>query len=223
MTFKRASRSHEHELPAAEHPFMNDLDPYKDVICVDEACFVSSDTPRYGWAPIGRAVRKPAPRKRSTVTTILAIDRHGVVARETINGSYDSVSYAAFIASLPRDRTIVADNVPFHKAWQAKYAAFQRNQRLVHTPAYCPWMNPVEHGFSVAKHTFRKRRLENPKEPFLAAVDASFAAITADKCEGFFRGAETKHRDAISRLRASGAMDGVQVNRGGGTFFFLDI
>ncbi len=222
MTFKRAVRSHEHELPAANHPFMHDEDPYKDAICVDEACFVSSDTPRYGWAPMGHAVRKPAPRKRATVTTILALDRSGVVARETINGGYNSVSYAAFIASLPRNRTIIADNVPFHKSWQAKYAAFQRNQTLVHTPAYCPWMNPVEHGFSVAKHAFRRRRFERPSESFLAAVDASFATITADKCEGFFRGAEAKRREAISRLRAAGALNGVQASRGGGTVFIMD-
>lgn len=223
LTFKRASRSHEHELPSANHPFMHDDDPYENAICVDEACFVSSDTPRYGWAQAGRAVRKPAPRKRATVSTILAIDRSGVVAVDTIKGGYDAVKYAAFLASLPRGRKIIADNVRFHSSWQAKYAASLRNQTLVYTPAYCPWMNPVEHGFSVAKHEFRRRRYELPNEGFLAAVDASFETITADKCEGFFRGAEEKRLEAISRLRATGALAGVAARRGGGSIFFLDI
>lgn len=223
LTFKRASRSHEHELPSAYHPFMHDDDPYEDAICVDEASFVSSDTPRYGWAQAGHAVRKPAPRKRATVSVILAIDRSGIVGVETLEGGYDAVKYARFLASLPRGRKIIADNVPFHSAWQAKHAAFLMDQTLEHTPAYCPWMNPVEHGFSVAKHEFRRRRYELPNEGFLAAVKASFATITADKCVGFFRGAEAKRREAISRLRAVGALEGVVAQRGGRSLFFMDI
>lgn len=223
LTYKRASRSHEHELPSANHPFMHDDDPYENAICIDEACFVSSDTPRYGWAIAGHAVRKPAPRKRATVSAILAIERSGVVAVKTIKGGFDAVKYAAFLASLPRGRKIIADNVRFHSAWQAKYTASLRNQTLIHTPAYCPWMNPVEHGFSVAKHEFRRRRYELPNEGFLAAVDASFAAITADKCEGFFRGAEAKRHEAISRLRGAGALAGAAASRGGGSIFLMDI
>lgn len=223
MSFKRASRSHEHELPSANHPFMHDEDPYYDAICVDETSFVSSDTPRYGWAQSGKSVRKPAPRRRSTMTTILAVDRIGVVAKQTISGSYNAVSYAGFLASLPFGRTIIADNVSFHSSWQAKYVAFQRNQKLVHTPAYCPWMNPVEHAFSVAKHEFRRRRFYLQNESFLAAIDACFATITADKCEGFFRGAEAKRREAISRLSTLGALAGVAASRARGTIFFMDV
>ena len=223
LTFKRAARSHQHELPSADHPFMHDADPFANAICLDESCFVSSDTPRYGWAPPGRAVPKPAPRKRATVSTLLALDRTGFVARETRKGAFDSVSYAAFVATLPRGRIIISDNVQFHKSWRVRYVAHVRSQTLLHTPPYCPWMNPVEHGFSVAKHCFRRRRYERPSEPFLAAVDASFECITPDKCDGFFRGAEQRRQEAIAQLRASGALDGVAPPRGGTSLFFMEV
>lgn len=222
LTFKRAARSYQHELPAASHPFMHDEDPYRNAICVDESCFVSSDTPRYGWAIAGQTVPKPAPRKRNTISTILAIDRNGIVAKQSIKGNYNSKLYAAFIASLPRGRTIIADNVSFHKSWRVKLVAYQRNQTLAYTPPYCPWMNPVEHGFSVAKHAFRKRRFDRPSESFRAAVDASFATVSSASCEGFYRGADATRRDAIARLRAAGSLSGIQAQRGRRSYFLMD-
>jgi transposase len=194
VTFKRASRSHEHEAPLAEHPFMNHSNPYENAIAVDETCMVSTDTPLYGWAPKGTTVPKPAPRKRSTVSSLVAMDKLGIVRRMTMKGSFNSLYFATFLTLLPRCKTILLDNVNFHKSKIVRDTAAARSQTLVYTPPYCPWFNPVEHLFSCCKHEFRRRRFEFKDESFMESVDLSFDSTSPLQCEGAFRGAEKKWR-----------------------------
>ena len=192
FSFKRASRSHQHEFPNSDHPFMLEDNVYDGAIAIDESCFVSSDRPMYGWAPIGHLVSKAAPRKRKTISQLLAIDAKGSISLTYRKGAYNGVLFAEFLKSLPCDRRIILDNVAFHKSKVVRETAAQRNQVLTFTPPYCPWFNPVEHAFSVAKHDFRKRRFETPDQDFLQTVRDSFQSITPAKCEGFFQGAMKK-------------------------------
>lgn len=204
LTFKRAARSSNVETPAADHPFMTSDDPYgDDVIAVDETCMVSSATPLYGWARSGEAVPKPSPRRRSTVSCLLAVDRAGKVLRMIRKGAFDGESFATFLRLLPSGRTILLDNVGFHGSAPVRAAATAKGHVLRFTPPYCPWFNPVEHVFSCCKAVFRRRRFERRDENFAAAVDASFDAISPAQCQGAFRGAKSQWLSERESLRAA--------------------
>lgn len=196
-SFKRAARSHKHEQPDSSHPFMIEDDPYSsDVISIDESCFVSCDTPVYGWSPIGQPVEKPAPRSRSTCSVMLAISRHGVVRKQIIRGSFNGRLVAEFLSTLPRASSILLDNLPVHKSHVVRSAAAALNQTLIFAPPYCPWFNPVEHAFSIAKHAYRKRRYHLPGEPMELAIHKAFESVTDGKCGGCFAGAKHKWAEA---------------------------
>ena len=203
-TFKRAARSSNVERPSADHPFMACDDPYSgDVIAVDETCMVSSATPLYGWARSGEAVQKPSPRRRTTVSCLLAVDRAGTVLRATRKGAFDGESFATFLRLLPPRKVILIDNVGFHGSAPVRAAALEKGHVLRFTPPYCPWFNPVEHVFSCCKAVFRRRRFELRDEAFSAAVDASFDAISPTQCDGAFRGAKSKWLSELEFLRAA--------------------
>lgn len=197
LSFKRSSRTHEHEHPDINHPFMANADPYQDAIAVDETCMVSCDTPRYGWALRGKAVPKPAPRKRLTMSTLLAVDIHGSIARTTKRGAFNKHTFSEFLRSLPSNRTILLDNVAFHRSTLVKATAQEQNQTLVYTPPYCPWFNPVEHVFSNVKSNFRRRRFDYPTEPLVEAIDTTFDSILPSQCLGAFRGATNRRNMAL--------------------------
>ena len=130
------------------HPFLRS-NYYDGAIALDECHFSSGDsTPRRGWALGGKKVPKCAPRARRSISLLLALDATGVIGYTIRVGAFNKDTYASFLASLPRDRIIIADNVAFHKSLPARLAAEQRNQTLVFTPPYCPWFNPTEFAFS---------------------------------------------------------------------------
>ena len=86
------------------------------------------------------------------------MDVTGVVALETKDGSYNTKSFAAFVERLPRNRTVLLDNVSFHKSKSVRSVANERNIKLVFIPPYSPWFNPIELAFGQAKSLYRKMR-----------------------------------------------------------------
>ena len=189
MSYKVASRSPQHQVVDPQHPFLASTTPiYDDGISIDEACFVSCDTPKRGWAPRKCAVPKRPPKRRQTISLLLAIDRSGVVAYELRKGSFNTVSFKDFVARLPPDRKLIMDNVAFHRSKAVREVVTANGSTIHHTPPYCPWFNPVEHAFSSCKAAFRYKRVQRePGAGFLwDDVISSLATVTPEKCSAFF-------------------------------------
>jgi transposase len=188
FTFKLSCRSQDHQRADRQHPFFADKDIYDhDTISIDESSFVSCDSTRRGWALRGKHVFKQPPRSRKRVSLLLAIDRHGVVAASMKFGSYNSVAFAEFLKSLPVNKRVLLDNASIHRTAIVRQTARDKNLQLIYTPPYCPWFNPVEHAFSVAKSTYRRARVLSTS-PFQNDVVASLNRLTAESCNGFFEG-----------------------------------
>lgn len=199
LSYKRAARSKDHSKPDLSHPFFHNNRVYENAICLDEAAFVSSDTPRYGWSKIGTDVPKPPLKTRRTLSLLLAISKdEGIVGYQIRKGSFNSQTYSEFIKGLPRNRTLIMDNVQFHKCKLVRDVAQSRNQTCIYTPPYSPWMNPVEHGFSVTKHFFRLDRHRMPGKPLEDAIVDSLRTLTTTKCKGFFEDAEVTRQDCLA-------------------------
>ena len=199
--YKLSSRSQSHQRADPTHPFFTDSNVYDGVIAIDESSFVSADRPRRGWAKPNCAVPRAPPTQRSRISLLLAIDENGIVAMDHRKGAYNTESYASFVSSLPENRTLLADNVAFHKANRVKEVATERGQTLKYTPPYCPWFNPVEYAFSVSKCAYRQARLEGRQDFVTDALAAVRHRVTSEKCRAFF----SKAAHAVDMERARGA------------------
>jgi hypothetical protein len=111
LSYKATSRTKKGQKVDLTHPFFLHKVPYgDDVISVDEASYVSCDTPRRGWSKIGSTIHKHPPKRRRVVSLLLAIDRTGVVAFEIKKGSFNQHIFSSFIKTLPIGKTVLLDN-----------------------------------------------------------------------------------------------------------------
>lgn len=188
LSHKLAQRDSGDDSLVKPHSFFEDTALEGDSIAIDETCFYLNDSRRRGWGPKGSRVRKAKMNSRIKVSMVLAIGRAGVVASETIYGNFNTASFADFLKRLPTGRRLVMDNVAFHKAKAVRVVASSMNNTLVFTPPYCPWFNPTEYAFSVAKTKFRSDAvLADIQTSGLAAfADSALTAVTPDKCDAFF-------------------------------------
>jgi transposase len=184
LRYKRVQRAQHVEDVDPSHPFMAN-DVYDGAITLDEASFVSIDRPTRGWAKGSERVGKGAPRGRSRISLLLAIDAGGVVAYDIRKGSFNSDMYAEFLKRLPPGRTLIMDNCSIHRSAVAKSAAEGRGQTLVFTPPYSPWFNPTEFIFSKTKAAYRRARLDG-RTDFVVDVVSALATVSAADCAGCF-------------------------------------
>ena len=196
--YKMATRTHEHQRVSPSHPFLL-ANKYPDAIAIDEASFVSCDRPRRGWAKFSSRVPKHPPKQRNRISLLLAIDTSGVVTFEIKKGAFNKESYSSFQQKLPSDRTLILDNVAFHKSHVTKEAELKRNIELVYIPPYCPWFNPVECAFSVAKATYRKSRSHDHPD-FVSDVVSCLQKITSEDCQSFFSHSARLRQNEIEKL-----------------------
>lgn len=196
IRYKRVQQTQFAEKVDPDHPFLKN-DYYDGAISVDESSFYKADHPIMGWGIGKDRVGKTAARGRVRVSLLVAIDQTGVVHSEMRKGAYNKETYAKFLQALPRDRTIIADNVSFHKSENVANIAKERGQTLVYTPPYSPCMNPVEGVFSKTKAAYRRARLSGNVD-FRYDVRKVLGKITSTDCEGYFRGAKRARLVAIS-------------------------
>jgi transposase len=203
LSYKVAKLSQARQPADAGHPFFQG-DPYHRAIAVDESRFVFSDTSRRGWAKRGQLVDTVKRMNKDSVSLILAIDSNGVVGWKTSKKPFNKISYAKFIQSLPTHRTIISDNVPFHKSDPVREVASHRNLDLVFTPPYSPWFNPTEFAFSKVKNAYRRARLKGSSN-LVNDVRSAIGRLTADDCSNFFRHARRCVDFELSRRVQGGA------------------
>jgi transposase len=193
LTYKLAMRSRVHQTKNLNHPFYALRDPYDaDTIAVDETCFYHNDSPRRGWGLAGVRVPKKPSCSRVKTSFLLAIDRAGIVRHESIAGNFNSVSFAAFLETLPNEKNVIMDNVAFHRSNIVKDVAMRKHLTLNFIPPYSPWHNPVEYAFSSIKARYRKLRLargnvESHIAASLESVDSSMTSNLFDHAQRLYR------------------------------------
>jgi transposase len=196
FSYKRSQRDDGLSTPSKAHPFFYSraLSRETNAIAVDETCFYLNDCKRYGWAPINSRLRKRRMASRIKVSVALAIDRFGVVDHHVIRGNFNTRSFASFIARLPKNRSIVLDNVAFHKAVAVRDIAERNSMELQFTPPYCPWFNPTEFAFSATKARYRRKMCDSDvsMKDLPDFVTTCLDTLTADKCSAFFKYADMR-------------------------------
>lgn len=60
--------------------------------------------------------------------------------------------------NLQPNTLLVLDNVPFHHSNNVKKYIEDKNVKILYTPPYSPWFNPIENIFGIIKNKFRKNK-----------------------------------------------------------------
>lgn len=166
---------------------------HNDVVSIDETFFYLYDYPKYGYSKKGTPLRRPYkdnPKKRK-ITLYMAISKENIIGYKISYTHGNSKDYIEFIKSLNlQNRTLLMDNVAFHKTKLFKELIINTNNKVLYTPPYSPDYNPIELAFSKIKNTYRKLNfVEN--NTIEENIHLSIQNITSNDCKGFFTHVDT--------------------------------
>lgn len=133
------------------------------IVSIDEVGFSSNVRPLMGWSNVGEKlhiqyVPKSCEKKHTSVCS--AIDSFGRIYYRAIPGHYTKLEFLKFLNEFnyPPKTVLLMDNVSFHHSKIIIEFIQSRDWKLVHTPPYSPWFNPIENVFSLVKNCYRKCR-----------------------------------------------------------------
>ena len=130
-------------------------------VSLDEFSAISTDRPRRGWCKRGRKLYiQSRPATRHKVSCIVAIGKEGVLACQVVKGAVNKLSFVEFMTTMLcggslRGRTVLMDNVAFHKSVDILQLCADHGAHVAFTPPYSPECNPIENFFSVVKDELR--------------------------------------------------------------------
>lgn len=152
-----------------------------------------------GWSRRGRRIYvKCKPAKRHKLSGIAAIDSTGLLACLLVPGAVNKSIFVGFINDLLesrdlRGRTIICDNVAFHKSREIVQGCETAGVFIQFTPPYSPEFNPVENFLSVVKDELRHHLLASGVPDTFSdfeenVYDVVHAAATRVSMSSFFEG-----------------------------------
>jgi len=134
-----------------------------EFVYIDEAGFNLHITRNFGRAPRGRRAIQSVPYNRGpNYSLIVALDKTGILASHFRQGAFNQETLTQFLQAMlfpaieGRRRTIVMDNVPFHKTGMVRNSVAAAGHHLLYLPPYSPHLNPVESVFSSVRNHVRQ-------------------------------------------------------------------
>ena len=138
-----------------------DLDPTR-LVFLDETGATTKMSRLRGRAPRGDRCRAALPHGHWKTTTLVAgLRLDGLTAPMVIDGAMNGEGFTAYAETLlaptlnPGD-IVIMDNLPAHKAADARAAIERTGATLMFLPPYSPDFNPIEQVFAKLKALLRK-------------------------------------------------------------------
>ena len=138
-----------------------DLDPTR-LVFLDETGATTKMSRLRGRAPRGDRCRAALPHGHWKTTTLVAgLRLDGLTAPMVIDGAMNGEVFTAYAETLlaptlnPGD-IVIMDNLPAHKAADARAAIERTGATLMFLPPYSPDFNPIEQVFAKLKALLRK-------------------------------------------------------------------
>jgi transposase len=162
-----------------------------NVIFVDETGFKMTMRRSRGRSERGVPARITVPRLRSkNVTVIAAISYNQLNHYKILEKNGDRVSFLMFLteltARIPRQSTIVMDNVRFHRCHEIIDFLVRSGHQVKFLPPYSPYFNPIENFFSQWKALVRQIAPKSDQE-LLAAIQNIDTHINETMCNNYVR------------------------------------
>lgn len=134
--------------------------PNKNIICIDESCFMSNDSKRYGWSLIGSRLYNFSKSNPTKYNLLMAITQNGILDYEIYDQNINGEIFFNFIKNkiLPRaeNKFILMDNIGFHKSKKLLQLIKDNNSKPLFIPPYSPQFNSIEYVFNILKTKYRQ-------------------------------------------------------------------
>lgn len=145
-------------------PYYNSSD---QLVFVDETAKDNRSTIRkMAWSRINtRAIVKASFERGKRISFLAAYDINGFIATDSTNGTFDRHSFHKIMTEkiiplmnpypLPRS-ILILDNAKIHYYQELIDAVHNVGGVIIFLPPYCPYLNPIELGFSLMKSWIQK-------------------------------------------------------------------
>ncbi len=149
--------------------------------------------PLRGRALRGQRLYAKAPYGHwQTTSMISAISLQGIVGSMALPGATDGDAFEAYVRQilLPKlkpGQIIVMDNLSAHKRRSVIEAIESVDCEVWFLPPYSPDLNPIENMWSKVKAHLR-RLAARSYESLMQAIASALSQVTAEDCQGFFKG-----------------------------------
>lgn len=163
--------------------FLDQRNFYKEkgykFISIDETSFGRNGFETRGYCPIGEKlfVCKKTPRM-TTTSVIAAANDGGWINYSETKGAVNTMIFLQFIKTLDinENTVLIMDNVAFHHSKVVKEYVSSRNAKILYSPPYSPWFNPIEMCFSIVKRQFVNHQ----------DISSSFRSLNQKHFQAFF-------------------------------------
>ena len=164
--------------------FIEEREEYKNqglpFVSLDETSFGRNGKDVYGYSKKGEmlTIRKQRPYIK-TASALCVVSDESILSYSLKSGSFNTDSFYEFLEklNLPEKTVFLLDNVSFHHSKKIKEFFEFKNWKLLYTPPYSPWFNPIEGIFSIVKRNFYKDY----------DISKSFECVHKHHLEAFFR------------------------------------
>ena len=163
----------------------------KDLIFIDESGVNLALTRLYARAAKGKRARGTRPQKRGqTVSLISALGLNGVLAKVSLMGSTDSLTFEAFIARkvVPKlwpSACVILDNCSIHKRDEIEPWITQAGAQLIYLPPYSPDFSPIENCWSKIKSILRSIGARSYSD-LEKAIEEAFNQVSSKDIQNWF-------------------------------------
>lgn len=169
------------EKATSDFIFMRDfaINNNYQILSIDETSFGRNGLITRGYAKRGDKLFVKNKKPTVQTTTVLACaSSEGWKKLLKFKGSGTSQRFLDFLKSLnlSKNTYILMDNARIHHTSEVKEFIDSKDCKVLYTPPYSPWFNPIELCFSIVKRYFCRHQ----------EIDASFEYLTPDHFKAFF-------------------------------------
>jgi transposase len=163
----------------------------ENLVFIDESGVNLAMVRLYARALKGRRARGERPQKRGkNISIIGALSLEKVLAKATIYGSVNAVTFEAFIVKevvpkLWKGACVILDNATIHLGEMVREFIEKAGASLMYLPPYCPEFSPIENFWSKVKAILRKMKARNYKD-LIDAIASAILYVTQKDIRNWF-------------------------------------
>ena len=158
--------------------------PDDEIVCIDETAFCNHTAHVQFYLPKGVQVNNIIVPRREKVSFVFCIDDRHIIHYASSMKAFSTTTFSSFFEDLiknklhERHKTIIMDNIAFHKSERVKAIAHKHKRNIIFIPPYSPFCNPIEEVFSIMKRRFYNSYMQNFETRIIDAIENSLIYST---------------------------------------------
>lgn len=162
----------------------------QDLVFIDESGVNLGLIRLFAWALQGARAHGEQPKRGKNVSVVAGLSVQGVVASACVLGSFDGMTFEAFVANrlvpnLWPGACVVMDNCSVHQESVIRPLIEAVGARLIYLPPYSPDFSPIENFWSKVKSILRTLGART-YEALSEAIEIAFAKVSEIDIQNWF-------------------------------------